>query len=365
MAQFMMQNPQAMQDMLNSPIMDAFFSNPELVRTIMMQNPQVQQLCESNPQLAQALNDPETLRQMITALRNPEARRQMMRSADLMMNQLDAMPGGFDALQRAYTQVGEPLLDAMNRSSEPAEVPQPEQYPPPPPSANPSEGALPNPWGSPSSPSAGTGGASSTGAGDANPFGISPEMMNSLLGGMGGMGGAGAGAGAGMNGMMNPDVIMQMMDNPLVQQQLNSFAQNPEMIRALANSPLLANVPGSEIFRQNPEMLARMLQPENMRAMLQLQQAFGMPPGGGMGTTMPASSSSSSTPQQSGAPLFQTVPIAVVPPSSSNPPVDYAQRYAEQLNQLEEMGFPDRQRNLQALIHTQGNVQFAVNRLLG
>jgi len=365
--QALLQNPQMMQEMLNSPMMDALFSNPELMRSMIMSNPQTQQLIERNPQIAQMLSDPEVMRQALQAARNPEAMRQMMRSADLMMNQLDAMPGGFDALQRAYTEVGEPLMNAMSSSSsEPQEVPAPEQYPPPPPSDGPSDGALPNPWGSSGSAStgAGAGAGSAPASGAANPFGITPEMMNSLLAGAGaGAQGFGAGAGAGAGGMpfgMSPDTVLQMMDNPMVQQQLSAFAQNPELVRALANSPLLAGMPGSEIFRQNPQLLANMLQPNTMRQMMELQRSLNNPQASGSTGAFP--SSSAGAPQPS---LFETTHIATTPAPSSAPAVNYAERYADQLAQLEEMGFTDRDRNIQALIHAQGNVQFAVARLLG
>jgi len=188
-------------------------------------------------------------------------------------------------------------------------------------------------------------------------------MMNSLLAGAGaGAQGFGAGAGAGAGGMpfgMSPDTVLQMMDNPLVQEQLNMLSQNPEMVRALANSPMLANIPGGEIFRQNPELLARMMSPENMRAALQLQRAFGAP----------GSSAFTGAPASTQAPLFASSPMPTAQTPShapaAAPAINYAERYADQLAQLEEMGFTDRDRNIQALKETQGNVQFAVARLLG
>ena len=356
MMQYMLQNPQVMQEFMNSPLVESMISNPEFLRSMMASNPETRRLMESNPQISQMLNDPEMMRQALNAMRNPEARRQMMRSADMMMNHLDAMPGGFDALQRAYTQVGEPLLDAMSSSSGPAEPPAPEQYPPPPPSANPSSAPMPDPWSGASGSGADASGSSSSSsaAPGANPFGISPEMMNSLLGTMGG-----ADAGAGAGGMpfgMTPETAMRMMENPLIREQANALAQNPELIRSLVNSPLFSNIPGAEMFRQNPELLARMMQPENLRAVMQLQSMFAPSAAGGSSSTASASGSSSTS-----APLFGGFPMASqAPPDTTN----YEELYATQLAQLEEMGFTDRRRNIQALKQTQGNVQFAVSRLL-
>merc|ERR1711998_446868 len=47
------------------------------------------------------------------------------------------------------------------------------------------------------------------------------------------------------------------------------------------------------------------------------------------------------------------------------PPVDPAVRFASQIVQLHEMGFSDDARNIQALTQSQGNVNAAVERLLG
>lgn len=53
------------------------------------------------------------------------------------------------------------------------------------------------------------------------------------------------------------------------------------------------------------------------------------------------------------------------PPAAAVPPQDPAVQYASQLQQLQDMGFSDATANLQALVHTRGNVNAAVERLLG
>lgn len=150
--------------------------------------------------------------------------------------------------------------------------------------------------------------------------------------------------GQGMN--VSPEMLTQMLNNPLMQQQMQMLSQNPEMLRSMMSSPLFDNVPGVEMMRSNPEMFARMMQPENIRAALQLQQAFG-----GM-----APPPASAVPP----PAPFTFPAAAPQPSMQ----ELETRYAAQLAQLEDMGFTDRARNLRALSQTQGNVQFAVERLL-
>lgn len=108
----MMQNPGAMQQMMNSPMMQSLLENPELLRTLMMANPQVRELMERNPELAGVLNDPATMRQTMQAARNPDLMNEMVRNTDRQMANIEAMPGGFDALRRMYENVQAPLMDA-------------------------------------------------------------------------------------------------------------------------------------------------------------------------------------------------------------------------------------------------------------
>jgi len=69
----------------------------------------------------------------------------------------------------------------------------------------------------------------------------------------------------------------------------------------------------------------------------------------------------------SGAPnpfagLFSGTPPAAPSPAANTPPEE---RYADQLRQLNDMGFFDFDRNVEALRRSGGNVQGAVNQLLG
>lgn len=199
-------------------------------------------------------------------------------------------------------------------------------------------------------PSSTTAGTSAPGAFPS--FGVTPEMVSQMMGSPG-FGGVPAG--------VSPEMVSQMLDNPLVQQQMQTLSQNPEMLRAMVDSPLFNNVPGVELIRSNPEMLGRMMQPENLRAMLQLQQAFG-------GMAPPPATGATPTGTGTGAvpPMF-AFPGATAAPAPARPQPttqELEARFAEQLAQLEDMGFTDRARNLRALSQTQGNVQFAIERLL-
>lgn len=62
-------------------------------------------------------------------------------------------------------------------------------------------------------------------------------------------------------------------------------------------------------------------------------------------------------------PCVSFVPLGA-PATPAAPAVDPAVQYANQLQQLQDMGFADAEANLQALIRTRGNVNNAVERLL-
>ena len=113
------------------------------------------------------------------------------------------------------------------------------------------------------------------------------------------------------------------------------------------------------------------MRPENLQAMQQLRQAvaqlqsarllppmfdaglMGMPMGMGM---PPAAFAGAGSPQAQSQSPTPAVHPALAPPE---------QRFASQLEQLESMGFTDRASNIRALVATNGNVNAAVERLLG
>lgn len=58
------------------------------------------------------LNNPELLRQTMELARNPSMLQELTRSQDRAMSNLESAPGGYNALQRMYRDVQEPLLNA-------------------------------------------------------------------------------------------------------------------------------------------------------------------------------------------------------------------------------------------------------------
>jgi ubiquilin len=88
-------------------------------------------------------------------------------------------------------------------------------------------------------------------------------------GGMGGMGGMPFGPGLG------PQQIAQMMNNPLVQQSIQQYLQNPQMLQALlANNPLAQQMfaahPQIAAVLQNPEIYRQMADPQVIQAVMQM-----------------------------------------------------------------------------------------------
>lgn len=126
-----------------------------------------------------------------------------------------------------------------------------------------------------------------------------------------------------------------MGQNPMVQQMV---AANPGLGEAL----------------RNPETLRQMMDPRNLQAMAQLQQAMsGGDDGGGSGGGNPFAALGGLAGMGGGQ--------AGMGGASAQPPET---RFASQLQQLQDMGFPDQPSNLQALVATGGNVNAAVERLL-
>lgn len=59
--QQLMNDPNMMSQIAQSPLFDSFLNNPEMIRDMMNSNPQIQALLEQNPQYREAFNDPEVI----------------------------------------------------------------------------------------------------------------------------------------------------------------------------------------------------------------------------------------------------------------------------------------------------------------
>ncbi|XP_004774133.1 ubiquilin-1 isoform X1 [Mustela nigripes] len=408
----LMSNPEMMVQIMENPFVQSMLSNPDLMRQLIMANPQMQQLIQRNPEISHMLNNPDIMRQTLELARNPAMMQEMMRNQDRALSNLESIPGGYNALRRMYTDIQEPMLSAAqeqfggnpfaslvsNTSS--GEGSQP--------SRTENRDPLPNPWApqASQSSSASSGTTSTVGGTGANAASGTSGQSSSAPN-------LGPGVGAsmfntpGMQSLLqqiteNPQLMQNMLSAPYMRSMMQSLSQNPDLAaQMMLNNPLFAGNPQlQEQMRQqlptflqqmqNPDTLSAMSNPRAMQALLQIQQGLqtlateapglipGFTPGlGALGSTGGSSGSngSNSAPSETPSPTTTgtTEPghqqfiqqmlqaLAGVNPQLQNPEV----RFQQQLEQLSAMGFLNREANLQALIATGGDINAAIERLLG
>ncbi|KAB0390289.1 hypothetical protein E2I00_002804, partial [Balaenoptera physalus] len=379
----LMSNPEMLSQIMENPLVQDMMSNPDLMRHMIMANPQMQQLMERNPEISHMLNNPELMRQTMELARNPAMMQEMMRNQDRALSNLESIPGGYNALRRMYTDIQEPMFSAAreqfgnnpfsslagNSDSSSSQPLRTENREP-----------LPNPW-SPSPPT-----SQAPGSGMFN----SPEMQALL-----------------QQISENPQLMQNVISAPYMRSMMQTLAQNPDFAaQMMVNVPLFAGNPQLQeqlrlqlpVFlqqMQNPESLSILTNPRAMQALLQIQQGLqtlqteapGLVPSlGSFGMSRtPASSAGSNAGSAPEAPTSLPAPPATSSPTgassaqqqlmqqmiqllagSGNSQVQTPEvRFQQQLEQLNSMGFINREANLQALIATGGDINAAIERLLG
>mmetsp|Transcript_99393 Transcript_99393/g.173575 ORF Transcript_99393/g.173575 Transcript_99393/m.173575 type:complete len:558 (+) Transcript_99393:91-1764(+) len=215
------QNPEMMQQLMNSPMVQQMMSDPETMRNMMRMDPRLNQLMEQRPEIARMLEDPEILQQSMRMAANPSLMREMQRNADLSIGRLDAMPGGHNALVRAHEEIADPLFAAMSGGNTQGGSAELNTYSHST-EGGPSSEALPNPWGAPApapSPAPATTPATPGMLGATQP--VNPFLASMLA--PGGQPAAPTAGGAGANPMAT--MMQQMMSNPAMMQQSMAMAQ--------------------------------------------------------------------------------------------------------------------------------------------
>uniref|UniRef100_A0A8B9N9J2 Ubiquilin-4 n=1 Tax=Accipiter nisus TaxID=211598 RepID=A0A8B9N9J2_9AVES len=406
----LMSNPEMLSQIMENPLVQNMMSNPDLMRQMIMANPQMQQLMERNPEISHMLNNPELMRQTMELARNPAMMQEMMRNQDRALSNLESIPGGYNALRRMYTDIQEPMFSAAreqfgnnpfssltgNSDSSSSQPLRTENREP-----------LPNPW-SPTPPASQSQAPSSEGSTGSATTQSTPTVSNPF-----GLNAASIGAGMfnspEMQGLLqqiseNPQLMQNMISAPYMRSMMQTLAQNPDFAaQIMVNVPLFAGNPQLQeqlrlqlpVFlqqMQNPDSLSILTNPRAMQALLQIQQglqtlqteapglvpslgSFGMP-------RMPPSSTGGSTIPENPVPSAST-PASASPAGGGNPQQQLMQqmiqllaggssqaqspevRFQQQLEQLNAMGFINREANLQALIATGGDINAAIERLLG
>ncbi|KAJ8933027.1 hypothetical protein NQ314_014267 [Rhamnusium bicolor] len=383
-------NPDMLRNILDNPLVQRLMNDPENMRALITRNPQMQELMERNPEITHMLNSPELLRQTMELAHNPSMLQELMRSHDRAISNLESIPGGYNALQRMYRDIQEPMLSATaehyNRNPFSGLVDNTSVN-------NPQQGRentepLPNPWTGQSQGSSTT--AATNGA--ASPV---PPPMSSFF--------------QQMN--ENPSFLQNILASPQMQSVMDVLTTDQSAANALfADNPLISRSPAlQEQMRnmlpqvmaqlQNPEMSSIMTNPQALNAIMQIQQGMetlrqtapnlinNIVPGATAATTpatTPVTTTSSNTApstvsntgQAGGTATTTTTTTAGNDPFSemarmvagmaNNPEnsVPPEQRYQAQLDQLAAMGFVNREANLQALIATYGDINAAVEKLL-
>merc|ERR1719445_2736442 len=281
---------------------------------------------------------------------------------DRQMQNLEAMPGGMNILQRMYRDVQEPVLNAMggpnpfqdlrNNSATPSEVPATETNQP-----------APNPWapqqntGTPAAPAPTSGSGAPLGGqlGQGSGLFTSPGMQ-SLMGQM----------------RDNPTLMSQMMSAPYMQSMFSTLANNPDQASAmLANNPLFAGNPAlqQQVAAMMPQMLQQMQNPsvqqlmgnpEALQAIMQIQQGMErlrtaapevfqslglptLPPNLVPSPAQPTAQPSPAAPAGNEQVFNQFMSQMMGQMRAGNPDQPPEERFASQLDQLASMGFVDRQ----------------------
>uniref|UniRef100_A0A6M2DTV2 Ubiquilin-like protein n=1 Tax=Xenopsylla cheopis TaxID=163159 RepID=A0A6M2DTV2_XENCH len=376
----LMTNPDMLRNVLDNPLVQQLMNDPENMRTLITSNPQMQDLMQRNPEISHMLNNPELLRQTMELARNPSMLQELTRSQDRAMSNLESAPGGYNALQRMYRDVQEPLLNAAteglsrhsfsNTNTGGSDSNNPQQ-------GTENRAPLPNPW---STNEGGGGGSQGSNTNTARSSLLNPPGLQSLMQQM----------------ADNPQMMQSMLNAPYTRTLLEALSRDPAMAsNLLGQSPLLAGNPQlqqqmsgmmPQLLQQmqNPEIQSMMSNPQALNAIMQIQQGMeqlnAVAPGlmGGLGSrpstetanTNPVDTTGSGTSTPGQAPnnpdIFSQFMARMMGSmaSGNNPDIPPEERYSSQLEQLSAMGFVNREANIQALVATFGDINAAVERLL-
>ncbi|EEB14511.1 ubiquilin-1, putative [Pediculus humanus corporis] len=376
-------NPDALRQIMDNPMIQNLMNNPEIMRRLITSNRQMEELMERNPELNRMFNDTELLHQAVDLVRNPAMLQELMRTNDRAISNLESIPGGYNALTRMYREIEEPMMNAAlsQFSTNPYSTGNTGNSD----GNNPQQGTenrapLPNPWGG-NTTTESTGEQRTTTSPRTGLF--NPPEMQSMLQQM----------------IENPQLMQNMLSAPYTQSVLQALAADPDVAQqVLFANPLFSGNPQmQEQMRlmlphflqqlQNPETQNMMSNPQALNALLQIQQGFeqlrtsvpGLVNNGNTrnsngnnilsSTTSATTTTTTSTTTSSNSgdmfSQFMARMIASMAQQSGNANLPPEERYRTQLEQLSTMGFLNREANLQALIATFGDINAAVERLLG
>lgn len=401
--QMLISNPETMQNMI-SPMLQQMTTNPEMFRSLFGSMQRMQSLMERNPEVNHLLSNPDVLRESLEMVRNPAALQEVMRNYDRALNNMESMPGGYNVLRRMYTEFQEPLLSAFQEqfngnqfdsqaNSESNNNPEPnagetEQQ------RTENRDPLPNPWASPAQtnrPQFPSGAAAGLGGGNSN---LADDRSNAAS--------AANILGPAANMFQNPE-FMSLLTNPEAIQSVEQIQQGFERLQRIAPSlfsrldlpqlPRLGAMGGLNSGSAPSDTNQQSNAADPMAQMMRLLQGQTR---GSDPTSRPATAGAAANPfnpsadgQQSAEAtrmLMQLLGGGAQGSGAANGGSDASgnatgidptaalaaaaagqrpeEQYSQQLQQLSEMGFPNRESNLRALIETFGDINAAIARLL-
>ncbi|KAJ1916397.1 hypothetical protein LPJ71_001958, partial [Coemansia sp. S17] len=324
-----------------------FLANPQLAQTIMMANPQMREALDNNPQLRNLMNDPEVMQQSFDAVQNPQLMQEVQRNNDRVLSNLESTPGGYAHIRRMYHSIQEPLaraaedstrmpLDELNRRrARMLGVVKPD-------ASRVNTTPLPNPW----SKTRSRAGSRASPFDMRNPFSMTDQVSRNAerL--------ARLDISAAAN-QPSPGNARDPLGLSHLQSQLSRLgalsAAYPAPPTPPHQQPASSGVQRSRSssrtqpfsYQQHRSQQQQQQLPAQMSAMAMSNPAFPHSVDSGLSIA------------------------AAAPPALSNlSGVElslHQERYRDELNQLEEMGFVDKDKNLRALIVTEGDLSLALN----
>lgn len=389
--QMLINDPEATQNMASmlNPTMQQIMTNPEMMRSLFGGMQRMQSIIESNPEVNRLLSNPELLRESLEMVRNPAALQEVMRNYDRALNNMESMPGGFNALRRIYTEFQEPLMNAFQDSNQfNSPTTNSDENSSDSPLRTENRDPLPNPWAPnnnasqqpPFSARAAAAAAAGAGAGSNPANWAQDQNLSNTLGGNVSQ----------TDALRQNQELMQLMTNPEFTRIIEQITSGFESLQRLAPnlfgrlgipgipslmSAAAGNSPGSvpnqtggnpnfdfnSMIRMSRELLDR--QPDantnsSNSGINQQQQSDAarmlaqlMSQAGGLGDAQQPLSGSI---LGSGATAAEA--------DNNQPPPEV--RYSQQLQQLSEMGFTNREANIRALTESLGDINSAIARLL-
>mmetsp|Transcript_72791 Transcript_72791/g.117337 ORF Transcript_72791/g.117337 Transcript_72791/m.117337 type:complete len:453 (+) Transcript_72791:55-1413(+) len=107
-----LQNPDILQQMLESPAMQSLLNDHDFMRSLIKMDPRLAKLLENCGELNTMFYDTDIMKQATEALRNPVHVRDVIRSTDRSMAQLEGLgSGAFDVLRQMCEDIRRPMQD--------------------------------------------------------------------------------------------------------------------------------------------------------------------------------------------------------------------------------------------------------------